>query len=251
MNARSQIRTALTGLLASVLVLAGISTGAFGQGIGQPPATGGAGAQAQNVSDQELQATAQAYLEIQQLRRQYRQQHGRIASLDSAQARKVQRQFQQETRQILQNQSNLSPFRFSQIMRTAQQDSTLRRRLMSAIQQQGGQAMSPAAAAGTPRTPTRRAPAGNFDSEQITAAAQAYVAIQKVKARYRETQDADPDESGTQALGAEIIETIQDHDLTQETFKQVMLGARRSAQLRTQLLSAIDQAEQDGASASG
>lgn len=232
-------------LVLFVLALAVGSAGA--QGIGQAP---GGGAQqgpppAQNVSDQEVQAVAQAYVAIQELRQKLQQQHGNIATLDSAQARKVQMQFQQESRQILQNQQNITPYRFTQVMQTVQQDAELRQRLTSAIEEQGGgPAMAPGAAAGAPRGRGGAMAAQNFDSEQIEAAASAYVAIQEVKSQYREHQDADPNEEGTQEVGPEIVQTIEEHDLTRETFKQVMLGARTSPQLRTQLLSAIESAQQ-------
>lgn len=243
---RSFSERLLPALLILPFLVLGVAS-ARGQGIGQAPATG---AQqniptAENVSDQEIQAIAQAFVAIQKLQQQYRQEHGNINTLDSAAARKVQRQFQQELRQLLQDQENVTPFRFQQVMQTARQDTALRQRLTGAIQEQGGQLMGPAAAAGAPRSGSGRA-APNVSSDQVQSAARAYVAIQEVKSHYRETQDADPEESGAQELGREIVETIEEHDLTRETFKQVMLGARRSPQLRTQLLSAIDQAQQAG-----
>lgn len=232
-------------LLLFVLALAVGSAGA--QGIGQAP--GGAAQQgpppAQDVSDQEIQAVAQAYVAIQELRQKLQQQHGNIATLDSTQAQQVQMQFQQQSRQILQNQQNITPYRFTQVMQTVQQDADLRQRLTSAIQEQGGgPAMAPGAAAGAPRGRGGATAAQNFDSAQVQAAANAYVAIQEVKAQYREQQDADPNEEGPQEVGPEIVETIEEHDLTRETFKQVMLGARTNPQLRTELLSAIESAQQ-------
>lgn len=94
-----------------------------------------------DVSDEQVQAVASVYVDIQSLREEYEQQHGNLQELEADEAQQLQQQFQQETQQLIQDEG-LNPQLFGQVMQAIRTDADLRSRFFSAVEAAGGEVPS-------------------------------------------------------------------------------------------------------------
>ena len=93
-----------------------------------------------DVSDAELETIAGVVLQIQSIQQSYAPKMKQAEN--QQQAMKMRKEFQQKITQTIQQTEDISPQRFSTIMRAAQADSTLGQRIGQAVQSARQDSMS-------------------------------------------------------------------------------------------------------------
>lgn len=84
------------------------------------------------VSDDEMATVAAVFLDIEALQMEYRPQVEQAEGQEEIQA--LQMEFQQEVITKIEDQEDITPQRFDQIMRAAQTDESLQNRISSAVE---------------------------------------------------------------------------------------------------------------------
>lgn len=122
----------LTRGLALILFAALLAPATFSQGTPPPPAQEQPMPQQAQVdlTDAELDAFAEAYLDIEGLQRTYEQRLGAVE--DPAQAQQIQQEFNVEAQQTLE-ESDLAPERYDEIIRAAQTDPELAQQIVTRL----------------------------------------------------------------------------------------------------------------------
>ena len=145
----STLRIGFFAMILALFVSAALAPGAMAQGGGAP-----APLSSDDVPDEEIESAAEIVVALQmqqqQMQQEMLQKYGNPQEMDSTQRRKAQREIQSKQQALMQKETNehdLDAQRLNMIMTSAQQDSTLRERMRTAVeglrqekmsQQQGG-----------------------------------------------------------------------------------------------------------------
>lgn len=221
---------------------------------GQNPGQGQGQSQAVQLSPEQISAAAQAYVEIQELREQYRSEYGSLSDVDSTKAAKIQAQFRQETQQTM-KEAGISQQKFSMVMQMAPANENIKQQFFAAIKEAGGQPPQLPNQQQRRQQQQRAAPQVDVSDEQLQEVAEAFVSIQELRQQFQQEHGSVQDSTKMQQLQkkfqAEAQQAIQDTDVSQQLFSKILRAARSDAELRKRFFAAVEEAGGEVPSASG
>jgi hypothetical protein len=210
-----------------------------GQGQTQP--------QALQLSPEQIASAAQAYVEIQDLRQQYQNEYGSLSDVDSSRAAEIQSQFRQDTQQAMQD-AGIDQQKFSMIMQMVPANDNIKEQFFSAIEEAGGQPpeIPDQQQRGQRGQQQRQAPQVDVSDAELEKIAQAFVSIQDLRSEYQENHGSVQDSTKMQQLQqefrSEAQQALQDEDVSQQKFSQVLKAVRSDTELRERFFSAVEDA---------
>lgn len=193
-----------------------------------------------DFTDNEVESVAAAVAAIQDLQRQYQEEHGNPANLDSSEVAQIREEFQSERQQAIQDEG-IDQSTFGEVLQAAQSDTALQSQLYSEIEDAGGQTPNTQGAQGGG---AQQVP--DVSSSQIQKAGQAFAQIQQVRQKYQSqfgnVQDSTKQQQVQRQYQMATQKAIQSAGLTPMQFSQVVKAAQADPQVRKQFFSAIQQA---------
>lgn len=229
------------------LALVGLLTPLAVQGQVQQGQQGQRSPQAIQLSPEQIQSAAQAFVEIQELRQQYRDEYGSLSEMDSSKVAEIQSQFRQETQQAMKD-AGVTQQKFQMVMQLMQANDNIKQQFFAAVKEAGGQ---------PPQLPDRsqqrqqqrrqqQAPQVDVSEQELQKIANAFVAIQEIRQKYQDEHGSVEDSTKMRQLQkqfrAETQQAIQEEDVSQQQFSRVLRAARSDSALRERFFSAVEEA---------
>ncbi len=207
------------------------------------------------LSPEQIAAAGQAFVEIQEVRKEYRDEYGSLSNVDSTKAAEIRSQYRQETQQVI-KEAGISAQNFSMVMQMAPSNDSIKKQFFAAIEEAGGTPPQlPNPQQQRRRGQQRAAPQVDVSDAQLKKIAQAFVSIQDLRKNFRQehgsVQDSTKQRQLQQQFRSEAQAAIKEANVSQQLFGKVLQAARSDAELRKRFFSFVAEAGGDVPSASG